>query len=112
VEDIWREIAGCLRPVFQKYKIQRAILFGSSARGDRCRRSDIDLIVIQETTKRFLDRYEGILADVYLALPGYEIDLLIYTPEEMQFMAERPFIQRALSEGVVVYESSKETTPG
>jgi predicted nucleotidyltransferase len=53
-------LAELLKPVFQKHNVRRAFVFGSVARGEATRRSDIDLIAIQETEKRFLDRYEGI----------------------------------------------------
>jgi predicted nucleotidyltransferase len=35
-------------PVFQKFGIRKAILFGSFAKGRQTRKSDIDLILIQE----------------------------------------------------------------
>ena len=53
-----------LEPIFRRYRIQKAILFGSLARGNATRRSDVDLILIQQTDKRFLDRYEGILLEL------------------------------------------------
>ena len=31
-----------LEPIFRRYRIQKAILFGSLARGDATRRSDVD----------------------------------------------------------------------
>jgi len=49
-----------LEPIFERYGILKAILFGSFARKEETRRSDVDLMLIQETEKRFLDRYEGI----------------------------------------------------
>lgn len=45
-----------LVPVLKRYNIQKAILFGSLACGEATRRSDVDLILIQETKKRFWDR--------------------------------------------------------
>ena len=39
-------LALTLHPIFQQYQIQRAILFGSWARGDASRRSDVDLILV------------------------------------------------------------------
>jgi predicted nucleotidyltransferase len=42
-----------LRPILERYHIRRAILFGSLARGEDTRRSDV-LILVQETDKRFL----------------------------------------------------------
>ncbi len=97
-----------LAPIFDRYQIEKAIVFGSYARGDITRRSDVDLILIQETDKRFLDRYEGIFYDINQALGSCGADVLIYTPEELQAISHRRFISRALREGKVIYERAKE----
>ena len=92
------------RPVFLKYGIRKAILFGSFARGRQTRRSDIDLILIQETDKRYLDRFDGILSDLHQSLRGRDIEVFIYTPNEFTGISDRRFIRRALAEGQVIYE--------
>jgi uncharacterized protein len=95
----------CLTPVFRRYGIQKAIVFGSVARGEPSPRSDVDLILVQQTEKRFFDRYDGLDRDLAKAFPYAVIEMLIYTPEEMERMQERRFIVRALREGQVIYES-------
>jgi len=85
-------------------RASKAILFGSAARGDADQWSDLDLVIVADTTRPFLERYldfEG-LYDVWPRL-----DLLVYTPEEFASMlAEgRPFITHVLREGVVVHEA-------
>ena len=95
-----------LAPVFSRHKVLKAILFGSVARGEPSRHSDVDLIIVQRTDKRFLDRYEGLLYDLGAALPEAPVEVLIYTPEELDSLARsRRFIARALEEGQVIYES-------
>jgi len=100
IDDI---IAGC-RPVFQKYGIKKAILFGSFARGRQTRKSDIDLILIQETEKRYFDRFDGILSDLHRSLRGRDIEVFIYTPMEFENISDRRFVRRAVTEGQVIYE--------
>ena len=102
------EIAERLRPIFERQHIRRAIVFGSLARGDATRHSDFDLIVVQETDKRFLDRYDDLLQAVSNAVSDHDVDLLIYTPEEFVQMAERSFVARALREGKTIYERGEE----
>jgi predicted nucleotidyltransferase len=92
------------RPVFQKYGIRKAILFGSFARGRQTRKSDIDLILVQETDKRYFDRFDGILYDLNQNLRGRDIEVFIYTPKEFERISDRRFIRRALAEGQVIYE--------
>src|SRR6266496_2737982 len=94
-----------LRPIFEKHEIEKAILFGSHARNEASRHSDIDLILIKNTDLRFLDRYEGILTACSQALPEWDVDILIYTPEELAGISHRAFIKQALKEGKILYES-------
>ena len=74
------------------YDPEKIIVFGSYARGDVDRYSDIDLAIIKRTTKRFIERL--VEADSYLNLPLC-VDLFVYTPEEFQAMIEEgnPFIE-------------------
>jgi predicted nucleotidyltransferase len=87
------------------YDPEKVILFGSAARGDTDEYSDIDLIVIKETGRRFVQR----LIDVTEFLPrDLAIDAFVYTPKEFDRMveAENPLIEQALKDGVVVYEKA------
>jgi predicted nucleotidyltransferase len=99
------EIAQLMRGVFARYAIERDILFGSFARGRQSKRSDIDLILIQRTKKPYFERFEGILRDLHQAVSGRDIEVFIYTPDELEEMKGRKFIQNALREGRVLYES-------
>jgi uncharacterized protein len=98
-------VRACLTPVFQRYGILKAIIFGSVARGEPSPHSDVDLILVQRTTKRFLDRYEGLDLAMMKAFPYAPIETFIYTPEEMVWMEKRRFVANALREGKVIYES-------
>lgn len=103
------EIAERARPVFRRHGIRRAILFGSFATGRQGKRSDVDLILIQETEKPFLERFRGILPELYQAIPGRDIEVFIYTSEELARISHRKFVQRALREGKVIYELGQAT---
>lgn len=89
--------------IIQDYNPEKIILFGSLARGDYHEFSDIDMVVIKKTEKRFLER----LGDV-LMLNNTEMNLecFVYTPEEFATMIkeENPFIEEVLNSGVVLYE--------
>jgi predicted nucleotidyltransferase len=99
------QIAEYADPVFRKYGVRKAILFGSFASGRQSRKSDVDLVLIQDTDKRYFDRFEGILGELYDAIRGRDIDVFIYTPNELEKISHRKFIQRILREGKVIYES-------
>ena len=53
------EVRKALTPALAESDAQRAIVFGSYARGDADEYSDLDLIIVAETDKRFLQRHKG-----------------------------------------------------
>jgi len=82
--------------------VRRAILFGSLARGDVGGQSDLDLIFIVDTGEPFIER----CGRFYQALaPAIGMDLLVYTPAELEAMRERPFLRHALRNAKVIYEA-------
>ena len=80
--------------------VRLILLFGSLVRGEIGSESDIDLIVVKETGKKFLDRLDEFYEDVSVA-----IDLLVYTPDEFDHLKKRSFIKKAMEEGVILYEA-------
>ena len=91
------------KTVFEKSPAQKAIVFGSWANGTQSRHSDIDIIIIEKTTRRFFERYKD-FDGLYDALKEQGLDLLVYTPEELEEIGHRHFIRNALSKGTVIYE--------
>ena len=80
----------------------KIIVFGSHAKNLQDSQSDLDVIVVYQTDKKFLDRLE----ELYLKwnIPK-AVDILAYTPEEFERMlSENIFIQHSVSEGITVYE--------
>jgi predicted nucleotidyltransferase len=98
LDELRRRLAPHLRPAL------RAIAFGSVARGEADDWSDLDLIVVARTSRPFFERFRD-FAGLYDVWP--RLDLLVYTPEELDRMLEEgnPFIQQALAEGVVVHQA-------
>ena len=83
--------------------IMRAIVFGSYARGTQTRKSDLDLMIVMDTQKRFLDRYDDV-KDIHDLVPDVHVEMLIYTEDELRAIAHRPFMRQILREGIVVHE--------
>jgi HEPN domain-containing protein/predicted nucleotidyltransferase len=79
------------------------ILFGSRARGTATQSSDIDLLIIQESQERPIDRRIGV--EKTLADRGVAIDILVYTPAEMRFLHSigSPLIEEVIETGRVLY---------
>ena len=99
-EVLWREVER-LTVAAKELGVQRVILFGSLVRGNPGLTSDLDLLIIWDTPLDFLTR----TTELYRHLqPQVSADLLVYTPDEMERMAHKPFVRRALEEGRVLYE--------
>ncbi|MBE3519241.1 MAG: nucleotidyltransferase domain-containing protein [Firmicutes bacterium] len=89
--------------LFPQMGVKKAILFGSLARGDVTESSDINLILIKDTTKKLSDRLEEALLTLD---PRVSLDVLVYTPEEFEDLLETtPLLQDAVREGRVIYEA-------
>jgi len=100
-----KKIQSLLRNL-KTYDPERVILFGSSASGSADRYSDLDIVVIKETSKRFVER----LREVAVLLPDtFDVDTFVYTPEEWERMiqAGNPIASRVLKEGVTIYERTE-----
>ena len=100
IDDIRRRIAGILADA----DVERCLLFGSRARNDASRRSDIDLLVIKASPGRFLDRTRDLQYQLSAAFPEAPVEVLCYTPEEIEQLSSRRFFQTVLKEGKLVYE--------
>jgi len=92
----------------------RIVLFGSFARGDQNRASDLDLVVIARTTLPFCDRIGRALESAGTASTRLPIEPLVYTPEEWERMVAEgsSFAALVLREGRVLYERRPESRRG
>lgn len=62
------EIARRIEAPLDEAGARRAVAFGSYVRGEADGYSDLDLVVVLETDRRFLDR-AGLLRGVFAAIP-------------------------------------------
>jgi predicted nucleotidyltransferase len=87
----------------QHYRPRKILLFGSMAEGRVGEWSDLDLVIVADTDKRFLDRLKEVML---LLRPRIGVDILVYTQEEFEQLShERPFFRtEILDKGKVLYE--------
>jgi predicted nucleotidyltransferase len=97
VRDIVRRIVDTAQP-------EKVILFGSRARDDARPNSDFDVLVIKQSDE---PRYRR-SAPLYVALADLpvEVEVMVYTPEEVEEWSEVPqaFVTTAVREGTTIYE--------
>ena len=92
--------------IVQKFSPRRVILFGSFARGQSDRNSDLDLLVVmrQEVEN---PRRESVRIRRELRGISMPMDILVVSESRLQALADAPGLiyREALRNGKVVYES-------
>jgi predicted nucleotidyltransferase len=91
-------VVGQLRRIPEVHKV---VLFGSYAAGRRDLFTDLDFLVVMDSDADFITRNAEMAGCIQCKVA---LDLLVYTPKEMEQMRKRPFISYALTTGKVMYE--------
>jgi predicted nucleotidyltransferase len=104
-QDVRDVIQRVLKKLIAEYAPQKVILFGSHVYGSPGRDSDIDLLIIKETTDRFIDRWvavQGILTGTHRFL---SVETLVLTPGEIEnrLAIGDQFIAEILEKGEILY---------
>ena len=97
LDDIVRRIVAAARP-------EKIILFGSAARGEMDRHSDVDLLVVKGNVHR---RDTAALIFEKLRGVGAAVDVVVVTPEDVKRYGDSHalVIKPALRDGRVVYDA-------
>jgi predicted nucleotidyltransferase len=102
------KLQGALEQILQilvtGYQPEKIILFGSLAKAEVGEWSDLDLVIIKDTSTPFFQRLKEV---ALLCRPSVGTDFLVYTPDEFeQMLAENnPFIlEEVVRKGKVLYE--------
>ena len=97
LDDIIRRIVEVAQP-------EKIILFGSAARGDMNRHSDVDLLVVKDGGDPWT-----VMGDIYGNLRGVgaAVDAIVVTPAQVERYKDSHalVIKPALHEGRIVYEA-------
>ena len=78
------------------------VVFGSYARGGVRAHSDLDMLAVVESDEPFIARSTRLYQSL---VPRVALDLLVYTPAELDRIRDRPFIRQALDERMVLHGS-------
>jgi predicted nucleotidyltransferase len=100
-EETIREL---VRRIADEFHPDRIYLFGSYAYGEPRPESDVDLLVVMETSQR--ETRQALQIRQYVN-PMFGVDILVYTPSRLE---ERltwgdSFLKEIVENGIVVYES-------
>jgi len=91
--------------IAERFHPQRIILFGSYAYGHPLPESDVDILVVMETSLKESEQALRIRQTVNIF---FGMDLIVYTPEKL---AQRvawgdSFLREITTQGIVLYESA------
>ena len=106
-EDIIQEITA---RIVEHAKPVKVVLFGSCARGEIGKDSDVDLLVIEDKpfTPEHSRSTEAVSLRHVLNGLGVPVDILVYTEDEAEYWrdATNHVVWAALREGKMLYERS------
>ncbi len=83
----------------RKPAVRSVILFGSYARGRRDLFTDLDLLVVMESDVGFVERTIELRREIAAQV---DLDLLVYTPGELEKVRHRGFVREAIESGEVL----------
>lgn len=97
------EIKDKVQTIAEKYEPDKIILFGSYAAGNPTSDSDVDLLIIMDTTRSTWDLAVEISSTLKHSFP---MDILVRTPQEITKRLEYGdfFIRDIIDRGKVLYE--------
>jgi uncharacterized protein len=102
VQAVVREI---VRRLVAEYAPEKIILFGSYAYGEPHADSDIDLLVVKDTTERYFDRQIGVLRLATGLHTHVGLEPIVMTPAEVaqRLRIGDQFVEEMLRKGEVLY---------
>ena len=85
---------------------EKIVLFGSRARGTHRPESDVDLVVVSQSTEPRYKRAVPIYAALSELPIEVDLDVMVYTPGEIETWSEASaaFVTTALRDGTILYE--------
>ena len=101
-EEVIREL---VRRIADHFNPKRIILFGSYGNGTPRPESDVDLLIVMETSLREVQQAQQIRQQIN---PLFGVDIVVYTPEriDLRLAMGDSFLHEIIEKGVTLYEST------
>jgi predicted nucleotidyltransferase len=85
----------------KKMKPQAIIVFGSYAWGKPHEDSDLDVLMVKDTTRKFTDRIRDVHMKIKTLVP---LDVIVLTPREAKEAPQKSeFFKQIIHEGELIY---------
>jgi predicted nucleotidyltransferase len=104
-KDVRQAISDILDRLLVHYVPQKVILFGSYAYGHPTPDSDIDLLIIKDTSERFIDRWVTVRRILSDSKRTVALETIVLTPREVEkrLAIGDQFLAEVLEKGEVLY---------
>ena len=101
--EIEKQVEDIKKQIIERYKPEKIIIFGSYARGNFDKDSNVDFLIIKKDTPEC--GVERIREVSKLIKRNIAVDFLVYSPYEIEERIKLgdPFIKGILKEGKVIY---------
>ncbi len=102
-----REIRAVVKRIAEKFQPEKIILFGSYAYGKPKPESDVDLLVVMETSLR--ERQQRLEISRALSPRPFPMDVIVRTPSQIErrLALGDSFIREITDQGKVLFERSR-----
>ena len=99
-----QNIRHLVRRMANKFQLEKVILFGSYAYGNPGPESDVDLLVVMNTS--LSSRQQRLRISQAISPRPFPLDIVVRTPEELETRLKLgdPFLHEVMTRGRVVYE--------
>ena len=99
-----QNIRGLVRRIADKFQPEKVVLFGSYAYGNPGSESDVDLLVVMNTS--LSSRQQRLKISQAISPRPFPLDIVVRTPEELETRLKLgdPFLHEVMTRGRVVYE--------
>ena len=95
-QKLQAELDRFLPTLINQFKAVKIIIFGSLAGNEVSEWSDLDIVVVRDTSLRFLDRSAELIR---VLQPKVGVDFLVYTPDEWDYLIrENLFVRKEIFE--------------
>ena len=102
-----KQLAEVATTIALRFRPERIVLFGSRAAGTSTAESDVDIMVVMETSLRSPEQAALIRQTLDLS-PPFAIDVLVRTPKQIhEGLADGDFfVEDLMTQGALLYEAS------
>jgi len=97
-----------VKRIVEQYQPEKVILFGSYAYGKPDAGSDVDLLIVKETSEQPIDRRVTVRRIAHTSRRGLPFSPLVITPQELTRRLDMgdPFYRKIVDQGQVLYARS------